>query len=236
MYTVPSDFDVAPYNLPNLDKVANSFADYTNQFEKNALQKTLGTTFYNALTAGVQALPPDWNNQTAFALDALVCYGIDIYKSLIGPNQNVVPGSDGAKWEKQPDNRWLHLKIGEMYTIDNGSTEEWVGLKKLLIPFVHASWLRDSINDSVNATGVTQAVSENSKQVGSGIRYGRSMNDYSRLAGKYKRHEKNNLYRYLYTNSETFDDVVVNLSDVTDFADYLVKYFKGGKMIDLFDF
>jgi len=41
MFVTASNFDTPPYNLPNLDKVVNTFSDYVNALEEEADRKSV---------------------------------------------------------------------------------------------------------------------------------------------------------------------------------------------------
>lgn len=57
MFVVSTDFDVYPYAIPNLDKVANSFSTFVDNEEEKALKGLLGYAFYNELITQLNGTP-----------------------------------------------------------------------------------------------------------------------------------------------------------------------------------
>lgn len=252
MFVTAADFNLQPYNFPNLDKVPTNFAAFIAQEEERNLRELMGNILYDEFVKQVPLLPSSWvsNNTPGYAINDLVVYGSDIYKSLVVDNLGVIPDSDGTKWELQLANRWLKLMVGDNYLWDTVK-QKWYGMKELVKPLIYALWLRDQINDNVSAAGVVQAETENSKVVGSGIRFGRAFNRYSELAvgmlpsrvisnlGYWNRSEsylKNSLFGYLWENSTDFDDLVTDTPAYQTFQNYLSSEFQNPGKVDLFDF
>lgn len=50
---VASDFDLLPYNIPNLDKMPNAFAPYVAEKQEELLKSLLGKTLYDSFDAGL---------------------------------------------------------------------------------------------------------------------------------------------------------------------------------------
>lgn len=60
MFVVRADFDNQPYNIPNLDKVQNSFAAFVEREEEEQLTSIIGYTLYKQFTTGLAVTPtPD---------------------------------------------------------------------------------------------------------------------------------------------------------------------------------
>lgn len=223
MFVTPTDFDIPPYNLPNLAD-NNSFADYVEQIEKGYLRNLLGGTFYESMVSGIEALPKAWDKDKTYALNEEVIVNADKYKSLIIDNLNNPPSEDALIWEKLPDDKWLKLWKGNDYKV-KGAIENWVGLKGLIIPLVFSKWLENVIDTTVTAAGVAQSKLENASIADSSVRYIRAFNDFCEIAGGLDTFAKNTLYNYLYQNSSLFDGDVIGIDTVSNFQNYLVYYF-----------
>lgn len=236
MFVTPQDFIDLPYNLPKMTETATITAmnKFITRNEKSELRLVLGTTFYNALVAGVNNLPAVYAAQS-YMTGATVLYGSDIYISLVD-NNNVVPGTDVLKWQPQPSNRWAKLLVGEDYEDINSAEENWCGMKELVKPLIYGLWLRDSIDTSVQGSGVIQQTSENATNVTSAIRFSDALQVYSDKVGKIENCEEDTLYNYLYTKSTDFDDIVQNISLVNgSFKSYLNYYFQNPGFVNDFD-
>jgi hypothetical protein len=59
MFLVAEDFDDYPYTLPNLERVENSFQDFVDFEEENALRKVLGNFLYEEFVAAIAAVTED---------------------------------------------------------------------------------------------------------------------------------------------------------------------------------
>ncbi len=60
MFVTEDDFNVIPYNIPNLDKVSDTFSSYVDEQEAIVLKKLLGYKLYTEFIAGLAVLPtPD---------------------------------------------------------------------------------------------------------------------------------------------------------------------------------
>jgi hypothetical protein len=62
MFVSAEDFNLIPWNLPNLDQVENSFPDFIDEQEQVILKQVLGRVFYEALAAAevMEATPERW--------------------------------------------------------------------------------------------------------------------------------------------------------------------------------
>src|SRR6478609_10002493 len=148
-----ADFDTKPWQLQGLSDIGSSFDDFVAFNQNEILLKLLGQTLLDAFSAGVAALPVTWDVETQFAVDALVVYGNNIYKSLVGNNQNVIPTSDPLKWTVQPNNRWLKLLAGDNYTISNRKYN-YGGVKAFMMPYIYSMWLLRESTAVVSTGGV----------------------------------------------------------------------------------
>lgn len=162
MFVVASDFDLLPYNIPNLegDKMGNTFADYVEEQEEEILKSLLGVTLYESFIEGLE--------------------------------------------EDYPEDWWIALRDGADY-LYKGKTYEWVGMKKMLIPYIYSMWLRDTY-DAHTGIGVVQGKAENSKVINPGKRIARAYNKFSHIVGN-TCDKKNTLFGYLQItgSSGTFD-------------------------------
>ena len=233
MFVSAEDFDLVPYNIPDLED-SNSFAPYVAKKEKDILsKKLLGRSLYNSFVSGIGILPAEWDDATTYAIDAQVVSGNDVLKSLQNGNTNHSAIDDGVWWEYvEQGNKWLLLKNGDTYLYQN-KMYEWVGMKELLIPVVFAYWMRDNF-DTYTQTGVSTGKSENADKELINRRVIEANNDYATIAG-YRRSRIDTLYGYLYNKGSegtTFD----NTFDIsfTSFRSYFDYVFKAPKKMNLF--
>jgi len=221
MILTSANFTITPYVIPNQVDNAAAIDPFILAQEKELLIDLLGTVFYNALKAGIEALPNAWSAATTYAVDALVVSGTSIYKSLQAANLNHAV-TDGAWWEEQAENKWLKLKVGETYLNSLNSFEnEWQGLTALLTPAVYAQYLRH-FPTTQTGIGLTVGNSENSEVVSPDAQICSAWNNYNRIAsgGLYLNTEKDTLYGYLIANAEDFDEDVTG-KGYDDFLHYL---------------
>lgn len=206
MFVTIQDFDIPPFNLPNLMEVQSTFEAFVDREEAGILIKLLGLQFYQALVEGLATLPPEWE-AGSYAIGEEVVYGSDIFISLIDDN-TAIP-SDGLEWQQQGDNRWAKLRYGNTYQIMGGSPVFWNGLKDMLVPYMFYRWQNYSI-DNVSAVGIVVANTENSHQSPPGARLVEAWITFcykaNRMFGL-----TGNLYEYLYYSGTTFQDIVENL-------------------------
>lgn len=218
MFVTIQDFVEPPYELPNID--ANErFPTYSDKQEKEMLRKILGLLLYEAFIIGVENLPEEWE-VGSYALDALVVYGSEIYKSAIADNVDT-PGETG-NWLLQPEDRWLKLKVGQKYKYA-GKTYEWVGMLKTFQPYIYSLWVVEGV-DSNSGLGVVQSKAENADVVTGFRRVCGGHNAFADLVGNVDE-LKDTLYGYLYNSADKFLDIVVDeYSTIKDYLDETFKY------------
>lgn len=238
MFVVAVDFDTPPFNLPNLDKVVNTFPDFVTEQEDEELSKLFGNLFYDAFKAGIAALPAPWVQKISpagYATNDLVVSGSDIYKSL--SDDNVALVTDNVNWELQTANRWLKLKEGEDYSYQN-YPYKWIGMKQLVKPLIYSLWVRTQVKQ-FTSNGVVVSSNENSDAVSPGDHIVMGWNRYCLIAvGKLSANcyvnIANSLIGYLYANSELFDDLVEDTA-FSNFKSYLSGEFCSPGRQNVFD-
>lgn len=180
MFVTPSNFDTPPYNLPNLDKVANTFLDYVNVLEEEVLVKLLGRQLYKSFIDALDALPDEYDEETATVIDQEYVYGNDIWKALT-EETGVFPVA-GPSWELiEEDNKWLELQNGAEYDYAD-KTWKWKGLVHLLVPFITSRYIRDNV-DSFSGSAVIVPSNENSSIISPALRICRAHNAYAERCG-----------------------------------------------------
>ncbi len=187
MFVTKTDFDVIPWNIPNLSG-NNSFLDYVAREEEEILLSLLGKSLYDSF---IEGLDTDY-----------------------------------------PEEKWVNLRDGAPYFYLD-KTYNWVGMKKMLIPYIFSMWLRDTF-DNNSGIGVVVAKGENSKVINPGRRIARNFNIFSHYAGNCHA-MKDTLYGFLSqeglagTFDETFDD------SFQTFIDYLNFSFKSPGLMNTFN-
>lgn len=89
MFVDASDYDVLPYNIPNLNSLSDQFSAYVDEQEEIILKRLLGYQLYTEFVAGIAATPlaNKWKNLRDGAeytyLD--VTYRWDGMKALLKP-------------------------------------------------------------------------------------------------------------------------------------------------------
>lgn len=210
MFVLSSDFDVPPFNLPNLDD-NNSFADYVEAAEAEILKKLLGKTIYDQFVAGLTAAGSAWSSTTTYALNAVVYVGNNVYTSVQAANTNHAV-TDAAWWTlTTEDDKWLLLKNGDDY-VWSDVDYEWVGMVKLLKPYIFAMWLKDTY-DSLSGIGVSVPEAENGSVISPARRIAAAYNKFSELSGAQYCTE-NTLYGYLVANEVTYPDAATDFTPV----------------------
>lgn len=191
MFVIAQDFDLPPYQIPNLDKIPNTFQDFVDEREASVLTEVLGYKLYKDFIAGLNALPEAYDAGFTYANLETVVSGNDIWQSLQDNNEGN-PLTEGAWWTLvEEDNKWLELKNGCEYPMDM----IWVGMKKMLTPYIYSEWLSFQM-DSHTGIGLVVAKAENSVGISPATRISRAFNDYSRLAGSWW-DNKNTLYGFV---------------------------------------
>lgn len=199
MFVESTDFDVEPYNIPNLASVINSFNAYVATKEEEALRQLLGNLLYDAFIEGLDALPAVWAADQAYAIDVQVLYGVGIWKSLTADN-DFIPEA-GINWELvEESNPWVLLRDGNIYN----TKYRWVGLKALLVPYIYSYWTGDAY-DNNTGIGVVKAKGENSTVITPKRRIVAAYNSYSAIAGGCSQ-KLNTLYGYLSANEDLYAD------------------------------
>ena len=246
MFVVAEDFNRQPFNLIGLDKLdPGEFDDFVNFHEEENLRKLLGNLFWDAFVDGLNAV--DGAGKKAGDLVLYVSGGIyqtddevvyfvenvaDIYKCT-GTDVSTPP-TDTIKWAKQPVNRWIRLKWGDTY-LYYGRPQKWYGFNRLVVRLIYSLWMTNNY-DSPTAHGVVITANENSTTVSPAKRIARAMNEYARLcAGDFPSvvdpnylmwpELENSLFGYLYMGSDTWEDLVVNVSGFGGFKAYLAYSF-----------
>ncbi len=230
-----SDFDIPPYAIPNLDKVANTFPAFVAEQQEEILLEVLGSNLYTAFSEGLDALPGEWigTNGTGYSIDDLVVYGNDIWKSLADTNLNNTP-EEGVNWTISEDgNRWLLLKNGNTYTY-NDKVYRFKGFTKIMKPFIYSKWVEFTF-DALTGVGVNISTTENSQPISPATRIIRAWSDFVRNIGG-GCEQQDTLYGYLINTNlaeGTFDDTFEDSFD--GFQDYLNYWFRNPGLRNLFD-
>lgn len=218
MFVISSNFETPPYNIPNLDKVVNTFSDYVDQLEEEALLRLLGRQLYKSFIDGLADLPgidDEYSDSEEYADGDQVFSGADVWESLVDDNIGQ-PLVEGANWTLvEEDNKWLKLRDGAEY--DYGSkTWKWNGLVKLLIPFIYSRWVTDNA-DSISGSGAVVVPSnENSTLISPSMRIVRAHNDYAEKVGVVR---GRSYYRNMYESGRSY-----NFSDCYSYEDTLYGF------------
>lgn len=142
-----------------------------------------------------------------------------ILKSLLGVTlyDSFIEGLD----EDYPDEVWTNLRDGATYELW-GKTYEWVGLNKMLTPFIFAIWTRDNYVRQ-SGVGTVKGKAENAKVVNPGRNIATAYNEFSHIAGNCNE-KKNTLWGYLSvvgalgTFDDSFDDSFDTFEQYFDFV------------------
>lgn len=238
MFVTTDDFEVAPLNLPNLTKVANSFDDFVTDQEEEHYAKLFGVRLWGAIKSGIAAIPTSWAVGTNYLTGNKVLYNDEVYEALLD-NVGVAPDSDPLTWElKVGENRWHLLNAGSDYTYLD-TEYKWAGMKAMTKQLIYSKWLEYGISDMVSGTGTVKGKQENAELVSSNYRICRAWNKfddlaYGALTGGVRLYPINNsVYGFLFANSELFDDVVT--TEYSNFQDYLANEFSAPGRKNVFD-
>ncbi len=186
MFVTPDDFNVTPYNIPNLKAVANTFPLYIEEKERRVLSKLLGVQLYNQFIAGLNALPPEWENEAAYNIGEQVLYGSSIWEA-IAYSIGVEP-VEGIDWTLVEVSKWVLLRDGTEYSYPVNSsypdnqTFVWVGMKQMLKPYIYSEWLKDTF-DSHSGIGIVESKAENSNVISPAKRIVDAYNEFAFIAG-----------------------------------------------------
>jgi hypothetical protein len=231
MFVTAQQFDVAPYNIPNLQEdLLTAFNSYVEQEEEKMLRTLLGDMFYEAFIEALNNLPDAWvnNNNPGYGIGAQVTYGVDVWESLTLNNLNNVP-EVGANWQLiEAGNRWLKLAVGTKYTV-SAKTRTWVGMAEMLKPFIYAQWTETN-TDNNTGIGMVVAEAENSSVISPTVRICRAWNEFADMTVdqdfiryNFLRVTKGNLYDYLYYSADVYVNVINTEYDTTQ--EYLYHNF-----------
>ncbi len=184
MFYEKEDFDKLPYNIP---------AKQLMEYDGTNISETEISPEFNAHA----------ENTEAEILKKLL--GLDLYDDFIA---GLAPSS-----LDYPEQKWIDLLDGAKYTY-NGIKYEWVGMRKLLTPFIFAMWLRDNY-DNYSETGVSVGKVENAEMIGPQLRIVTAWNKGYEMAGSGKKYEsskvfnhKNSLYGFLRINITDYSNWV----------------------------
>lgn len=238
MFVTAADFGNIPYSLPGLDKpgASDAFAQFIVDSEDEWLRKLVGNLFYDAMIAGVDALPVTWSGVTSYHLNDLVVYASKVWKSLSDPNLNHVP-VEGANWTANPNpliDRWLKLRDGENYqiaTINQCPTFQWAGMAKMVQPLIFSLWVKTTTRAN-SGQGIVVASNENSELVSPGYEIVKAWNRYYKIA--VGNGMANSFYGYLTARATVFDDVVIDGS-YENFLTYLQNQYRSPGRMNEFD-
>lgn len=206
MFVSSSNFDSSLYNIPNLDKEVNSFPEFVDACEEEALLKLLGRQLYKAFIDGLAALPDAYDEETATEINSEYVYGNSIWKALT-VTTGVFPVA-GVNWELVEVNKWLELKNGAEYSYAS-KVWKWAGMVKLLIPFVYSRYVQENVQ-RFTGNGVVVASNENSTLVSPDFKICRAHNRYAELCGVVR---GGGVYvvwneRYRYTECFSYEDTL----------------------------
>jgi hypothetical protein len=122
-----------------------------------------------------------------------------------------------------PEERWIDLRDGANYEI--GVTLKkyrWVGMKKMLTPYIYQEWLSDTW-DNHTGIGIVKGKGENAKVINPGRRIASAYHMFSTIAGKHCE-RRNTLYGFLTqmgisgTFDDTFDDSFSSFEEYLNFS------------------
>lgn len=224
------DFNQIPYNIPDAEVTSpdgtivdnTQLTNYINSKVEDVLIKLLGVSIYDSFVSGIDALPSAWATVTVYAIDDEVLFNNFVWKSLVAANTGNSP-VEGVNWTKV-ENKWLMLRDGVRYYSDPSWV--WGGMKKLLIPYIYALWLRDTHDDHTKV-GVVIRTAENATVISPAKRISRAYNEFASTAGSFY-YQRNTLFGYLMyaqTELEHFTDLYDNVVYET-FGEYLRKSFQ----------
>lgn len=223
MFVTASNFDLPPYNIPGLDKVADTFLAFVTKMEKKYLLEVLGSNLYNAFINGLNALPSEYDAILPTVISTQYVYGNDVWQALT-ITTGVLPVA-GLDWSLiESGNRWLLLKNGDTY-LKSDKYYSWDGMADALTPLIYSKWIEYTVV-TLTMNGFSIPVTENNTLYNPSEFICSSWNDWSdKIGGCYYQYDT--LYGYLYNvnlASGTFDDTFD--STFQDFNDYLNYSFK----------
>jgi hypothetical protein len=182
MFVTPDDFNLIPYNIPNLQQVTNTFPLYIEEKERRVLSRLLGMPLYLQFVAGLKALPPEWEAPpVSYIIGDLVTYGVGVWQALV--DGTTTPPVEGTDWTLVEVNYWLRLKLGGSFLYSD-FVHTWVGMKAMLVPYIYSQWLRDTY-DSHAGIGIVESKAENANVISPAKRISDAFNEFSIMAGTY---------------------------------------------------
>lgn len=122
------------------------------------------------------------------------------------------------------EERWLHLRYGNTYKHLN-RTYNWVGLKKMLIPYIYSRWLEYNV-EHTTGVGVIVANTENSTLTSPVFKIVRAWNEFvDMVVGRYEYgYGDNSLYGFLYNSDIAYTDIYPE-NEYSEFRLYLYDSF-----------
>lgn len=131
-----------------------------------------------------------------------------------------------------PEQRWIDLRDGVKYIGPNGQIKyTWVGMKKLMRPYIVAMWTKASY-DSNSGIGVVVPKAENGEVKNPSARIVERYNEFSEYVDDdhdgyygFRNYNYNTLYAYLYYTHELYNDVVTP-DGYSNFRYYLSENFQ----------
>jgi len=246
MFITAADFGDIPYNLPGITKAGavDTFTQFITDMEDEWLRKLVGNLFYDAMVAGVGALPATWTATKVYVINDLAVYQSKVWKALAA---GVLPAPIvGVNWALNPDplvDRWLLLRDGKSYkiaSIPSCPTFNWVGMRRMIQPLIYSLWLRITTRSNTGQ-GIVVSANENSELVSPGYEIVKAWRIYTRVASKafgFSRLQilsvENSFYGYLVANATNFNDVVTDGSYI-DFLTYIQNQFNSPGRMNEFD-
>lgn len=227
MITSLADFKVNPYLIPTQPENSGGVLLFLQGEEKRELEDLLGSLFYKALTTSINALPAAWVSTVATVVNQHYSYGFDIWKALTVQTGTAPVAS--VDWELvESNNKWLRLKLGDVYEDQNLFERTWVGLVEMLKPCLHAMYLRGYAG-KVGGLGVIVAAVENGQNVPPDYLISKHYSLYNQIAAGCD----DSFFGYLYANAADFDDDV-NTKGYRDFKHYLSINFSAPGFMNTF--
>lgn len=104
-----------------------------------------------------------------------------------------------------PDQKWLDLRDGVIYTDDEGVDQKWPGMKALMRPYIFSMYVRDNYA-AFSGVGVNLAMAENAEVISPSTMITREYNKYSGLVGEEDCAQGGTLFGFLKTKSEDYPD------------------------------
>lgn len=136
--------------------------------------------------------------------------------------------------EVAPLQKWTDLAIGKEYTY-NGKKYKWLGMDKLLIPYIYRQWTKDNVIDTLTSGGVTIPKMENADLVSPSRKLVKAQNDFAIVAGHDRCEVFDTLYGFLRESGDTYLTSSVTDAGYTDIKTYLDDHFKFPGLSNVFN-